>query len=52
MTTIAWDGNILAADTQADVGGYKAKVTKIFKIHNHLVFSSGSFDMIVEKRVF
>lgn len=46
MTTIAWDGNILAADTQADLGSYKAKVTKIFKIKNHLVFSSGAFDRI------
>mgnify|MGYP000433406008 CR=1 FL=1 len=46
MTTIAWDGHYLVADKQADCVGYKIKVKKIYKINNHLVFASGSFDMI------
>jgi 20S proteasome alpha/beta subunit len=47
MTTICWNGRVVAADRQADNGGYKFTVSKIFKLKDGGVagiagdFSSG-----------
>lgn len=47
MTTIAWDGRILAADRLANIGDVRREVTKIVKASNgNLLFSAGSFDTV------
>ena len=38
MTTIAWDGNMLAADSQSTNSGLPRQATKIWKIKNDLLF--------------
>ena len=48
MTTIAWDGKILAADKMADIHGYAVSVTKVKIINGNLCFSAGDFDLIQE----
>lgn len=45
MTIIVWDGRMLAADKQVTTSGLRRKVTKIFKIRDHLVGFSGDFDL-------
>ncbi len=42
MTVVCWDGTTLAADKMADMGGLKVSVTKIKRIADCLVGSSGS----------
>lgn len=45
MTIIVWDGHTLASDKQVTTNGLRRKVTKIFKIRDHLVGFSGDFDL-------
>ena|SRR3990167_3555319 len=47
MTTVAWDGKVLAADRQATNGGLKFHVTKLKKVNGSLLFSSGDLDTFV-----
>lgn len=43
MTVIAWDGTTLAADRQADYGGAKLSVTKVYRLdEDRLAAISGS----------
>lgn len=44
MTCIAWDGKTLAADKMAIANGLTSTVTKIFRIGNLLVGTSGELD--------
>lgn len=46
MTTIAWDGNTLAADKMCVNNGLPRTTTKIVKINNRLCFGSGDFDLL------
>ncbi len=48
MTVIAWDGTTLAADKQATSNGLKRTVTKIRKVGDCLIASSGDFDVVQE----
>ena len=48
MTVIAWDGKTLAADKQATNNNLKRTVTKIRRVKECLIFSSGDFDSCVQ----
>lgn len=43
MTTIAWDGTMLAADSQATRGGLTHNTQKIFKLKDALIAGVGSW---------
>lgn len=48
MTTIAWDGKTLAADSQASTDGIRSRVTKIAKSPSGFIAAgSGSFNAIL-----
>ena len=47
MTTIAWDGQTLAADKRACYGGNIQTVTKIHRVHGCLVAGSGELSFIL-----
>ena len=48
MTTIAWDGNTLAADKRAVNGTSHSTVTKIRKIKGELCGGGGQFSSVLE----
>lgn len=48
MTVIAWDGQTLAADRQADCGGMKHPVRKIFRVRDGLAGTSGDLSVGME----
>lgn len=48
MTTIAWDGQTLAADKRVVFGCHTATVTKIFRVGDFLVALAGRADMMGE----
>jgi hypothetical protein len=43
MTTIAWDGNVLAGDTMTVNGSFCREVTKIFKIDKDSYFGGAGY---------
>lgn len=47
MTTIAWDGQTLAADKRAEYGGCIQVVTKIFRAGDCLVGGAGDFSFVL-----
>lgn len=47
MTTIAWDGKTLAADTQATSSGMPYKVLKLFRLDDGSIFAgSGDYGQV------
>lgn len=42
MTTVAWDGRMMAADKQLTLGGTPMPITKIFRIGNEVIGCCGS----------
>lgn len=47
MTTIAWDGKMLAADKRMSYGTLTRTVRKVFRIGDALVAGSGSASILV-----
>jgi len=48
MTTVAWDGKTLAADSQGTIGGIRCKVAKILRSRNgFLAAAAGPADAIL-----
>lgn len=48
MTTVAWDGETLAADKMTVNYGMPRSCTKIRKIHGHLVFGCGKHSTVMK----
>lgn len=44
MSVIAWDGKVLAADTQGTMGGLKFSTSKIQKVNGDLLGFTGDLD--------
>lgn len=51
MTTIAWDGQKLAGDTQGNCYGMKARAEKVFRLHDGRLYGgSGEYQHVLAAR--